>query len=415
MSLWQPWSLRELVADLQAGTATVEGAIGRSRDRFAKTEPELQAWVSYDIPVPPEPGRLHGVPLGVKDIIDVAGFATRLGSARYADAPVCGTDAPIVSAWRSTGAAILGKTVTAEYAFYAPGPTRNPAAPGHTPGSSSSGSAAAVAAGQVPLAIGTQTGGSATRPAAYCGIASLAITPGRFPFQGVLAMSPGLDGHGVFAATVADLGLAWSALTGAEDVGVTAGRPPRLLLWTGEPLHVVAPSMTTGIAAALRRLRSAGAAVDLFPLDALVADLIAAHATVLRFEIRTERAAEFAIADELGERWRTLRDASEATTAVEYEAARRAIAAGRTQLTALLSDYDAILGPGATGPAPAGLAVTGDPVLSLAWQAVRMPAVGVPGLRDEHGLPLGLQVVALDELTALRTGVWVERHLGPQR
>jgi Asp-tRNA(Asn)/Glu-tRNA(Gln) amidotransferase A subunit family amidase len=239
MSLWQPWSLRDLVTDLDAGRTTVEATFARSRERVAKTEPEIEAWVAYGTsPVRPSTGPfstgpLRGVPLGVKDIIDVAGCPTKLGTASRADAPPSDADAAIVTAWRATSAVPVGKTVTAEFAFFTSGPTRNPANPGHTPGSSSSGSAAAVAAGQVPLAIGTQTGGSTTRPASYCGIASLAMAAGRFPGNGVFAMSPSLDGHGVFTVTVSDLALAWSALTGAEDVGTSPARPPRLLLWTG--------------------------------------------------------------------------------------------------------------------------------------------------------------------------------------
>lgn len=418
MSLWAPWSLRELVADLESGATSVQAALARSRARVATTEPVVRAWVGddVDLPIPtiplvPAGGRLRGVPFGVKDIIDVAGVPTRLGSARHDDAPAAAVDAAVVTAWRATGAVPVGKTVTAEFAFFTPGPTRNPAAPGHTPGSSSSGSAAAVAAGQVPLAIGTQTGGSTTRPASYCGIASLTTAPGRLGFDGVFAMSPTLDSHGVFAATVSDLALAWSAFTATEDVGAGPGGPPRLLLWTAEPLGVVSPSMAAGLARAVEDLRSAGAAVARLPVDGLVAQLIAAHAVVLRHELRTERARELAVADELGERWTALRDQISATSRADHAAALTTIAAGRVELEAVLAGYDAVLGPGATCAAPAGLAVTGDPVLSLPWQALGLPAVGVPGVRDDAGLPLGLQLVARDEPAALRCAVWAERHL----
>jgi Asp-tRNA(Asn)/Glu-tRNA(Gln) amidotransferase A subunit family amidase len=411
MSLWAPWSLRELVADLDSGATTGPAALERSRQRVATTEPGIEAWVRYDADVAiPSGGRLRGIPFGVKDIIDVAGAPTRLGSARHHGAPPSERDAPVVSAWRATGAVPVGKTVTAEYAFFTPGPTRNPANPGHTPGSSSSGSAAAVAAGQVPLAIGTQTGGSATRPASYCGIASLTMAPGRFPFDGVFAMSRTLDSHGIFAATVSDLALAWAALTTTDDVGARPGRAPRLL-WTGEPLGVLTRAMTAHVSAAAQDLRTAGATVHRFPLEELVAELVEAHAVVLRHELRTERAGELAVADQLGERWTRLRDECAATSPAGYESAQAAIRAGLAQVAAALDGYDAILGPAATGAAPEGLAVTGDPVMSLAWQALGLPAVGVPGGRDGAGLPLGLQVIARDESAALRAGVWVEQHL----
>jgi Asp-tRNA(Asn)/Glu-tRNA(Gln) amidotransferase A subunit family amidase len=237
------------------------------------------------------------------------------------------------------------------------------------------------------------------------------MAPGRLPFDGVFAMSRTLDSHGVFAATVSDLALAWAALTATDDVGARPGRPPRLLLWTGEPLGVLTGAMAARVTAAAQDLRAAGATVGRFRLDGLVAELVEAHAVVLRHEIRTERAGELAVADQLGERWTRLRDECAATSPADYESAQAAIRAGLAQVAEALDGYDAILGPATTGTAPAGLAVTGDPVMSLAWQALGRPAVGVPGGRDGAGLPLGLQLVARDESAALRAGVWVEQHL----
>ncbi|WP_216897522.1 amidase family protein [Nocardia alni] len=415
VNLWQPWPLRDLVVDLRQGRTTQEAAAARSRDRIAATEPELAAWVArHDTPTVPVPGPLGGVPLGVKDIIDVAGYPTKCGSALRADIAAADRDAAIVSAWRATGAVPVGKTVTTEFAFFAPGPTHNPADTAHTPGGSSSGSAAAVASGQVPLALGSQTAASVTRPAAYCGVASLVMSRGRYPVDGVVGLSPSLDSHGVFAARVSDLAVAWSALTGADDAGVRAVRPPRLLLWTAEPLGVVSDEMGAALEATATALRAAGATVDAFPREDLIAEITTAHPVIMAFEAAVERAGELAQADSLSAPLANLLRTGARTAPSLYTAARRTVAAALAEVTEVMSGYDAVLGPAAPGAAPVGLASTGDPVLSRAWQALGLPAVAVPGLRDPAGLPLGLQVIGPPggELDALMAGCWIEKRLG---
>ncbi|MFE4002476.1 amidase [Nocardioides sp. YIM B13467] len=410
-----PWSLRTLVEDLRTGRTTSEAVWTRFCERVEETDPALRAWVALAGPAPaPAKGPLGGVPLGVKDIIDVAGLPTRCGAAVRSDALPAEADAAIVSAWRAVGAIPAGKTVTTEFAFFAPGPTANPAAPGHTPGGSSSGSAAAVASGQVPLALGSQTAGSVTRPASYCGVASLVMSHGRFPVTGVTGLSPSLDSHGVLAASVSDLALAWAALTGARDVGVgPLGPPPRILLWTADPLDVVEEPMRAAFAAAVERLRAAGAIVDRFPEERLVADLTRAHPVVMSFEAARERAEELARADEISDQLAGLLRTGEATSLVDYRAASEVVDVGEGVVGRLLSSYDVVLGPAAPGPAPHGLDATGDPVLSRAWQAMGLPTVAVPGLVDDHGLPLGVQLVGprRGETDLLGHAAWVERHL----
>jgi Asp-tRNA(Asn)/Glu-tRNA(Gln) amidotransferase A subunit family amidase len=398
-----PWSLRELV-----GTTTYAEALARSRARIAETEPELRAWVvPTDVPGTAT-GPLGGVPLGVKDIIDVAGTPTRCGTPLLADAAPAEDDAPIVAAWRRAGAVPVGKTVTTEFAYYCPGPTRNPAAPGRTPGGSSSGSAAAVAAGHVPLALGTQTAGSVTRPASFCGVASLVLTHDRVPMTGVSGLAPSLDSHGVYAAGVTDLALAWSAFTGdpEQETG-----PPRLLVWTAASL--VGPEMAAVFAAARATLVAAGAMVDDFP-DALAAQAIAAHPVVMAYEAAREHAAVASrVSPQLAELLRT----GAAIPDQGYENARRTIAVVRERVAELLASYDAVLAPATIGPAPEGLASTGDPVLSRAWQALGLPVVTVPGPRSPAGLPLGLQLVGRkqEEAALLATGCWVETALPDRR
>ncbi|KFU77281.1 indole acetimide hydrolase [Amycolatopsis lurida NRRL 2430] len=404
MRLARPWSLRELVRDLREGRTTPEDAYQRALRRIAETEADLHAWVDRAGFLPGA-----GVPLGVKDIIDVAGVPTRCGSALRAEAAPATSDATIVTAWRAAGAVPLGKTVTTEFAFFAPGPTRNPTAPGHTPGGSSSGSAAAVASGQVPLALGSQTAGSVTRPASYCGVASLVMSHGRYPVTGVTGLSSSLDSHGVFAATVSDLAIAWSALTG-EPAPV---RPPRILVWSADALDVVEAPMRHAVTQAAKRLREAGATVSAFLDERLVADLTGAHPVVMAYESARERAAELAVAERLSAPLAHLLRTGAATSSEEYESARAVIADGALRLAEVFGSYDVVLGPAAPGAAPRGLDATGNPVLSRGWQALGLPVIALPGFTDAAGLPLGLQLVGRHggDAELLGHACWVERVL----
>ncbi|MFJ9587979.1 amidase [Streptomyces acidicola] len=416
MNRWRPWSLRALVTDLSEGRTEPAQAVCRARDRIEETEADIRAWVTLDdAPALPMGGPLAGVPMGVKDIIDLAGFPTKCGSGLRSSATPATQDASIVSAWKAAGVVPLGKTVTTEFAFFAPGPTRNPADVRHTPGGSSSGSAAAVAAGQVPLAIGSQTAGSVTRPAAYCGVASLVMCHQRFPVDGVVGLSPSLDAHGVFAATVDDLALTWAGLTGEPDVGAedsdSGRRAPRIAVWPAAAFPVT-EEMTSAVTVVSQSMASQGAVVEAFSLEPLIADVAAAHPVVMAYEAAAERADEASRIERLSEPMANLLRSGGAISASEYEAARHVVAEARTKIARLLADYDAVLGPAALGVAPPGHDATGDPVLSRPWQALGLAAVAVPGVRSAAGLPLGLQIISGSELTALRAGVWMERRLG---
>lgn len=418
--LYAPWSLRALVAELAAGQMTPAGAIARAEGRIADTEVDIAAWVEHHAPAPAAAqGPLGGVPLGVKDIIDVEGYPTRCGSALRAHSAPATTHAAIVDEWIAAGAVPVGKTVTTEYAFFEPGPTRNPANPEHTPGGSSSGSAAAVASGQVPLALGSQTAGSVTRPASYCGVASLVMTHNRYPTDGVTGLSRSLDSHGMFAATVSDLAMGWSALTGEPDVGAasSAGPPPRLLVWTADSIGAVTGEMSEALASTVEKLRVAGAEADEFPLEEVVAAITSAHRVRMAYEASRERTFELAHPDKLSKPLASLLSTGAAISDSAYETAGAAIAEGRILVAAALAGYDAILGPGAPGAAPAGLGATGDPVLSRSWQALGLPTIGIPGLRNADGLPLGLQIVGRSggEADALATACWIERIINDTR
>lgn len=410
--LFAPWSLRELVDDFAAGRTDTAAAWERSTARIAATENALAAWVTRG-PHPEFPargGRLGGVPIGVKDIIDVAGYPTRCGSVLRANSEPVARDAEIVRLWRAAGALPAGKTVTTEFAYFAPGPTRNPAAPGHTPGGSSSGSAAAVAAGQVPLALGSQTAASVTRPAAYCGVAALVLTRGLLPTTGVTGLAHSLDSHGYYAGEVGDLACAWSALRGVADPLLTPLPPPRVAFWTASRLGAVEPVMADAIAALRDRLCVDGATVTDFAGAQAVADATAAHRVVMAYEAARALAAEHTHAYALSAPLAELLDIGAATEQRDYDEARRIVERSLREVLDLFTDYDAVVGPAAPGPAPAGLRATGDPVLSRPWQALGLPVVTVPGLRTPQDLPLGVQAIGppRSETALLRTAAWIQ-------
>lgn len=415
---WRPWSLRELTGAITSGATRSADALERCYRRTAESEAALRAWVqppgslSFGERVPT--AGLGGVPLGVKDIIDVAGVATGCGSRTRDNAPAAVADAAIVAEWRRAGAVPVGKTVTTEFAYFSPGPTQNPAVLGHTPGGSSSGSAAAVASGQVPLALGSQTAGSTTRPAAYCGVAALVMTPRRFSTRGVVGLSPSLDSHGVFAAQVHDLAFAWSALTGAPDAALGDRRAPRVLMWTAAPLNVVGAEMRGALDITRARLEAAGATVENFPDEDAIAEVASAHAAVMAYEAARERAAEREVESQLSTQLADLLDTGANTEESTYTRALEVTRSTSRWVVALLESYDAIVGPAAPGPAPRGLDATGDPILSRPWQAMGMPAVTIPGLRSASGMPLGLQAVGVpsSETSLLAAATWVEAELG---
>jgi Asp-tRNA(Asn)/Glu-tRNA(Gln) amidotransferase A subunit family amidase len=336
---------------------------------------------------------LYGVPVGIKDVIRVDGLPTHAGSA-LPPGVLAGPEASVVRRLRAAGVLIAGKTVTAEFALDAPGPTRNPHNPAHTPGGSSSGSAAAVAAGLVPLAIGTQTVGSVIRPAAYCGVVGFRPTYGRIPTDGLIANAPSLDTVGIFAPDLAGVERAaavlcdhWrpSAATGRRG---RDGRHPVL----GVPVDYLAAVSPVG----RKAFEQAGLTTRQMTLPWSLAELAEDMRVITRYELaevhrelfprftnlyRPETASAIRHGQEIGP--------------TAYEAALRARSRYRRELTELTSaeGIDLWVTPAATGPAPLGLESTGDAVMSLPWSHAGWPAVSLPaGTAD--GLPLGLQLVA---------------------
>ncbi len=409
--------------------------------RIAATEPMIGAWTFLD----PERaldqaraadaarsagrplGPLHGVPVGVKDIIDTADMPTENGTPLHAGRRPA-EDAAVVTFLRQAGAIILGKTVTTELAVYFPGKTRNPRNPGHTPGGSSSGSAAAVAAGMVPLAIGSQTNGSVIRPAAYCGVVGYKPTFGRVSRYGVLRQSPPLDQLGFFAETLEDAALLAEPLMAFDprDPAMRPGGqpelvetlrhdlqgPPRLGFVKSAYWDQAAPDAQTAFGSLVRRL---GGQVEEVALPAAFAEAAAIHRTIMEADLAASFAAEYARgADRLSDTLRAMIERGQQTVPADYQRALAQAADLKSALDGLLAPFDAWITPATTGEAPAGLASTGSPIFCTTWTLCGVPAVTLPLLVGAIGLPLGVQVVARsgDDAPLFRTARWLEATLG---
>ncbi len=363
---------------------------GRRERLLAQAREAEQRW-----PDPAGRPPLFGVPVAVKDIVRVDGLPTLAGS----DVPphaLAGPQATVVTRLLRAGALIAGKTVTAEFAVGAPGPTRNPRDPSRTPGGSSSGSAAAVAAGMVPLAVGTQTVGSVVRPAAYCGVTGFRPTHGRVPVDGVLPNAPSFDAVGLFTADVASAAFAASVVCDGWRPAPDRARPPVLGVPAGPYLEQAGAVARDAFAAQVEALRSAGCPVRELPFlpdfDRLRISLKALN----RYELARSHAELF---PRYGHRYRRETAAAVreglAVTDRAYAAAveARREMADRIDTLAGVAGLDGWIAPSATGPAPRGLGFTGDPVMSLPWSAAGLPAVSVPAGTAPDGMPLGLQCV----------------------
>ena len=437
-------SATEAASQLRAGTLSSEELVAACLRRIREREPELCAFSFFA----PEQllaaaraadaersagnaiGPLHGIPVGIKDIFDTAGMPTENGSALHAGR-VPSTDASVVARLRAAGALIAGKTVTTEFAFFGPGKTRNPHDPRRTPGGSSSGSAAAVAAHMLPLAIGSQTNGSTIRPAAFCGVLGFKPTRGMISRAGMLRLSPTLDHVGCFARSIDDLALLGELLGGSDerDAGAWSGaraplceiaasdppRPPRFA-FIATPHWPRADSATHSAWAALRQ--RLGTQLEEVELPSSALDAWRCHQTIMEAEM----------AFQLDREWRT--GAAQMTTvlrqqiergrqvsAFDYQAALARIKPLYSWFAKLLErDYDAIATPATLGAAPRGLESTGDPAFCTPWTLCGMPAISLPLLATPEQLPLGVQLVAARRADGplLRTARWLERTLASE-
>ncbi len=357
-------------------------------------------------------GPLHGVPLGVKDIIDVAGMPTRSGAAAFAHTEPT-DDAPLVARLRQAGAIIVGKTVATQFAYRDPPPTRNPWDAARTPGGSSSGSAAAVAARMIPGAIGTQTVGSILRPAAYCGVVGLKGRYGSVPLDGVVPLATSLDHGGPIARSVAD---AVALLSVMADVPITAPGPVAPRIGVSEALlGRAAPVLREHLDDVLDRARKAGAIVRRIDLPEGFDRLAAAGQVILETEAAAFHRATFA--DHAADYAPTIRALIEAGLArgdAELAAALRTRADMLDALRPILADHDAVLLPVAPDAAPPFEEGTGDGRLCAPASTLGVPAISLPSGVSADGLPFAIQLMGgPDRLEPLLSAAaWMERALG---
>jgi Asp-tRNA(Asn)/Glu-tRNA(Gln) amidotransferase A subunit family amidase len=419
-------SATEARALIASGRLTAEALVRSCLDRIHEREPDVAAWAYLDTEhaiaqarrydAHAGGGTLAGIPVGFKDIVDTADMPTTYGSPIYRDhRPVA--DAVCVAKTREAGGIVLGKTVTTEFASRYPGPTRNPHHPAHTPGGSSSGSAAAVADRMVPLAIGTQTAGSVIRPASYCGVIGYKPTFGLFSFAGVRHLSESVDTLGCMARTLDDIALFRSALLGVAPVPVEAlSRAPRIGVCRTHLWDQAEPYTPALIEEAAGRLAAAGAHVADVSLPADCEASFEVHQHVTRFEVRNCLTHDFLTHPE--NLSRSARDSIRTGAQVSYPqyiAARARAAALRGAFERGLGDLDVIITPSAPGEAPLGLGFTGPIPFNYLWTLLHVPALTLPVLTGPSGLPVGLQVVArrLDDdrllSCAARIGEWLGR------
>ena len=374
---------------------TAEAQTRAALDRIAEREPTVGAWIHFDPEEAlagaraadrmTERGPLHGTPIAVKDILETADMPTEFGSPIYKGYRP-GADAAVVALARAAGMVVVGKTVTTEFATRTPGKTRNPHGLTRTPGGSSSGSAAAVADGMVPLAFGTQTAGSVIRPAAYCGVVGYKPTFGLLPRAGMKQTADGLDTIGVFARSVAEA---------ARFVGVLSRRPALMRL---EPMAAprLAFCRTPQWNEAQPETKKLFEGLDLPEIAAPPehAPLAAAHETVNRREIADALAWEDAAhRDLLSPRLRDMIADGRRVEPAAYDAARAAAETARRALPAFFGEHDAVAVPAAMGEAPEGLESTGEPTFNRIWTLLGVPCVTIPGGKGPNGMPLGIQLI----------------------
>lgn len=417
--------VRDILKRVAAGEATAESGTRACLARIAEREAAVGAWIYIDAEralaearrrdQARAKGPLHGVAVGIKDVFDTADMPTSYGSPIYADHRPA-ADAACVAWLRAAGAVALGKTVTTEFAMTHPGKTRNPHDPAHTPGGSSSGSAAAVAAGMVPVALGTQTLGSVIRPAAYCGIVGFKPSYGAINRAGAKLLSESADTIGIFVRTVADIPPVLAAFTGApmESYDKELDRAPRIGLVRGIEWDKAAAPAQAAFEEAARRLAKAGASVRDVAIDPALKTAHERSRVVTGYETARAFAYEwFNHRDRLSPAFaRNVADGM-AIAFADYNAARGAFDAARRVAAEAFADCDFWLGLPAPGEAPKGIESTGDPVFNRLWTLLHVPCLTVPCGKGPAGLPLGVQLIGPPRGAArlLAAGRWVEAAL----
>ncbi len=418
-------SAHVLAAMIQRGEVKPSEVMAAHLDRIKDREPVIGAFQTLDAAramerayaadALPSGGALHGVPFVIKDIIDTDEMPTGWGSDLYARrSPE--RNAACVQAFLDAGAIPIGKSVTTEFAYFRPGKTANPANPAHTPGGSSSGSAAAVADFMTPLAFGSQTAASLIRPAAYCGVCGFKPTTGRYDLTGVMGLSESLDTLGILTRDPRDLALSDAVLRGTDL------RPPpefddalpRISLMRGPYWQDGSVEMRDTCIRALDALAATGAEVGEIAHPPVFSELTQAQISVMGYEVARQRATEYAVGvPDISPQFHELVTAGLAVSEREYHAALDLRNRAGAMLDQMFRDIDALLVPSAPGPAPMGLEATGDPLYSRMWNLLQVPSVALPFGTDQNGLPLGIQLIGRKggDALLLDTAAWVHQHL----
>jgi Asp-tRNA(Asn)/Glu-tRNA(Gln) amidotransferase A subunit family amidase len=418
-------SASEAVARLAAGDLGCEELVRACLDR-AQERAAIEAWAFLDpdramlqaraVDRAGRPGLLKGVPVGIKDIIDTVDMPTGHGSPIYrGNRPFA--DAACVALIRAAGGVVLGKTVTAEFANRHPGATRNPHNPAHTPGGSSSGSAAAVADFHVPLALGTQTGGSVIRPSAFCGVIGYKPSFGDFSRVGVKMQSHSLDTLGIIARTLEDVALLRAVLLGESEAPAPIDRaaaPPRVG-FCRTPAWDEADPATQSLLERTAEILAAGAAVREVTLPPPFDDILETHSHIFYFEAARNYAHEYeAHRDQVSEVLRsTVLEPGRALPLAAYVAAVETAESYRRHVDDLFGEFDLLLAPSAAGEAPQGLGSTGSARFNGLWTLAGTPCLTVPAGRGPQGLPLGIQLVGRRgrDRALFDAAAWVEARL----
>ena len=408
-------SLAELQRRIDHGDLSADAAIARSCEATDEHDKTIGAFVCRVKDAhAASTGPLRGIAAGIKDIIDTSDFPTEMGSAIYRGwRPRA--DASVVAMLKQAGATILGKTTTTAFASRDPTATLNPRNPAHTPGGSSSGSAAAVAAGMIPLALGTQTGGSVIRPASFCGVAAIKPSFALLPTVGVKCYSWTLDTVGLFAARVEDLAHGLSAMTNRRELlPQAATERPRIGIVTQDFAGVPDAASEAALRIAALAAERGGASVRTLALPEISAEAWRIQPVVQECEAHRALAWEYRTHhDALAPLLREKLDETVGILPADYDAARSVANRGRKALARIFDDVDVLLTFSAPGAAPKGLDWTGDPGFNRLWTLMGVPCVNVPADVTEDGLPVGVQVIARfgDDAGALKAARFVEEAL----
>jgi Asp-tRNA(Asn)/Glu-tRNA(Gln) amidotransferase A subunit family amidase len=416
--------MAEMARRISSGEVSAEALMQSCLGRIAEREAEIGAFIDIDADAAlqaarsadqSEPrGPLHGIPIGVKDIIDTAQFTTGWGTSFYREHR-SGRNASCVQLMLRAGAIVVGKTVTTEFAYFRPGRTANPHNPGHTPGGSSSGSAAAVADCMLPFAFGSQTAASLIRPAAYCGIPGYKASHGSFDLQGVMGLAPSLDTLGFLAREVEDFELARSVLCGSEPASLDFEENPlRIALLRGAHWSEGSVEMRDVCQRGLTALADAGAQTGEIATPQAFMELTECQKTVMAYEVARARIYEYDhYREHVSSAFVDLVESGLQVTRAAYENACHSRDRAMRVLHNLFLDTDVILAPAAPGEAPAGLEATGDPLYSRSWNLLQVPCLSIPFGTGPRDLPLAVQLIGAmnSDDRLLASARWVHRQL----